>query len=222
MAGFMSKTLFVRGIRNGTHKKINDEADKRGVTAASIIEDAFEKWFKDQKNLPKKHFAVLYSDEQSLLNFMLKVKEALGNEWLHACFGPPSHFAIKFLKKHGWRDVTIQPFSQVQKKTSSYTKRIFNLRSKAAKKKPVASMGFITEHLAHTNSLKKANLVESYYNGCRSAGIAFCPYDATFLKEATLNDMLEMFDLHDKVLIVKKDDVLELDVRKTNLLKSLL
>lgn len=218
----MSKTLFVRGIRSSTHKKINDEANKKGITAASILEDAFEKWFKDQKDLPKKHFAVLYSDEQSLLNFMLKVKEALGDEWLHVCFGPSSHFAIKFLEKHGWNNVTIQPFSQVQKKTSSYIKRIFNLRSKAAKKKPVASMGFITEHLAHTNSFKKANWVEGSYNNCRSAGIAFCPYDTKYMKEATLNDKMEMFGLHDKVLIVKKDDVFELDVRKTNLLNSLL
>ncbi len=218
----MSKTLFVRGIRNSTHKKINDEANKKGVTAASILEDAFEKWFKDQKDLPKKHFAVLYSDEQSLLNFMLKVKETLGNEWTHACFGPSSHFAMKFLKKHGWSNVTIQPFSEVQKNTSSYMKRIFDLRSKAAKKKPVASMGFITEYLAHTNSFKKANFVEEAYNSCRSAGIAFCPYDPKYMKDASLNDIMEMFDLHDKVLIVKKDNVFELDIRKTNLLNSLL
>ena len=42
------------------------------------------------------------------------------------------------------------------------------------------------------------------------------------MKEATLNDMMEMFDLHDKVLIVKKDNVFELDIRKTNFLNSLL
>ena len=218
----MSKTLFVRGIRNSTHKKINDESNKRGVTVASILEDAFEKWFKDQKTLPKKHFAVLYSDEESLQNFMIKVKEALGNEWTHACVGPPSHFAIKFLKKHGWSNITIQPFSQIQKNTSSYMKKIFDLRSKAAKKKPVASMGFITEFLAHTNSFKKANSVEDSYNNCRSAGIAFCPYDFKYMKETTLNDMMEMFDLHDKILIVKKDDVFELDIRKTNILNFLL
>jgi len=218
----MSKTLFVRGLRNSTHKKINDEANKKGVTAAIILEDALEKWFTDQKNLPKKHFAVLYSDEQSLLNFMLKVKDTLGNEWLYACFGPPSHFAIKFLEKHGWSNVTVPPFSQVQKKTSSYMKRIFNLRSKAAKKKPVASIGLITEYLTHTNSFKKANSVEESYNNCRSAGIAFCPYDAKYMNETTLNDMIEMFDLHDKVLIVKNNDVFEMDVRKTNLLNSLL
>ena len=41
----MNKILFVRGIRNSTHKKINDESNKRGVTVASILEDAFEKCF---------------------------------------------------------------------------------------------------------------------------------------------------------------------------------
>ncbi len=96
------------------------------------------------------------------------------------------------------------------------------MRSKAAKKKPVASMGFITEYLAYTNSFKKANWVEDSYNNCRSAGIAFCPYDGKYMKEATLSDVMEMCDLHDKVLIVKKDNVFEMDIRKTNLLNSLL
>ena len=49
----MSKTLYVRGIRNSTHKKITAEADKRGTTAASIVEDALEKWLKIKKMYQK-------------------------------------------------------------------------------------------------------------------------------------------------------------------------
>lgn len=218
----MSKTLYVRGIRNSTHRKITTEADKRGTTAASIVEDAFEKWFKEQKDVPKKHIAVLYSNENSLQNFMLKVKEVLGNQWLHACFGPPTHFALKFLKKNGWSDVTINPISEARKKTANYTNRIISLRTKAAKKQPIASMGFLASYLSSAESPKKGNLVEKLYNEQRSAGIAFCPYDLSDVKEFSLDDILEMFDSHDKVLILKNNDILELDVTKSNLAKSLL
>ena len=218
----MSKALFVRGFDEKLHTKLEEVSKKKGIQAASILEDAFKKWLDEQKDLPKKHIAVLYSDKESLMNFMLKVKENLGDKWMHVCFGPPTHFAIKFLKGHGWQDVSIQPFSQVNKKTLNYSKRMFALRAKAAKNKPIASMGFITEHVTHTNSLKIANLVEKSYNEKRSAGIAFCPYDSTDLNSSTLDDIMEMFALHDKVLIVKKDNVFEIDVNKTNLLKVLL
>lgn len=218
----MSKALFVRGFDEMLHTKLEEISKKKGIQAALILEDAFKKWLDEQKDLPKKHFAVLYSDKESLMNFMLKVKESLGDEWMHTCFGPPTHFAIKFLKEHGWQDVSIQPFSQVNKKTLNYSKRMFALRAKAAKKKPIASMGFITEHVTQTNSLKTANLIEKSYNDQRSAGIAFCLYDSTDLNGSTLDYIMEMFALHDKVLIVKKDNVFELDVNKTNLLKVLL
>ena len=212
----------MRGIRNSTHKKITAEADKRGTTAASIVEDALEKWLKDQKDVPKKHIAVLYSDEHSLQNFMLKVKQVLGDQWLHACFGPPTHFAIKFLKKNGWNDVTINPISEARTKTASYTNRIISLRAKAAKKQPISSTGFLASYLASIESAKKGNLVEKLYNAQRSAGIAFCPYEVSDLRKLPFDDVLEMFDLHDKVLILKNDEILELDVTKTNLVKSLL
>ena len=59
----MSKVLYVRGFSNQLHGQLDEQAKKEGISAASILENAFEEWLKNKKEIPTKHYLVLYSDD---------------------------------------------------------------------------------------------------------------------------------------------------------------
>ncbi len=113
----MSKVLYVRGFNDKLHQELDDQARKDGVSPASILEEAYEEWLKKRQGTPTMHCLLLYSDNESLLNFLKKSKEMLNDDFVKLCAGPPSHSAIKFLKKNGWIDGTNPSYAQGIKKT---------------------------------------------------------------------------------------------------------
>ena len=84
---YMSKVLYVRGFNENLHNELDDQAKKEGVSPASILENAFEEWLKNKKEIPTKHYLVLYSDDKSLLNFIRKVNDLDDEDWMHVTEG---------------------------------------------------------------------------------------------------------------------------------------
>jgi len=84
----MSKVLYVRGFNEKLHNELDDQARKEGISSASILENAFEEWLKNKKEVPTKHYLVLYSDDKSLLNFIRKVNDLDDEDWMHVTCGP--------------------------------------------------------------------------------------------------------------------------------------
>jgi len=50
----MSKVLYVRGFNEKLHSELDDQARKEGIPPASILENAFEEWLKNKKEVPTK------------------------------------------------------------------------------------------------------------------------------------------------------------------------
>ena len=219
----MSKVLYVRGFDDSLHNKLNDQSRKEGVSPASILEEAYEEWLKKRQGTPAMHYLLLYSDKKSLLNFLRKAKEMLNDDFVKLCAGPPSHSAIKFLKKNGWIDGTNPSYAQGIKKTpEQYTSKVFDHLAEISSGRNSCFMGFMTEDVAFQHSLKRANEIEHIYNTKRIGGIVFCPYEMTKLKNYSLGDLLKLFEEHDKGYIVEGNDVHEINIRNTNLPKLFL
>ena len=72
----MPRTLYVRQLNDVIHDKLNDLSQKQGVTVGSIIEEAVGDWMKQKHDIPSKHHLILYSDKDSLLNFLRKMEES--------------------------------------------------------------------------------------------------------------------------------------------------
>ena len=169
----MSKVLYVRGFNDKLHQKLDDQAKKEGISAASILESAFEDWLKNKDEIPTKHYLVLYSDDESLQTFLKKVNDLENDDWFHATLGPESHKGVKYLKKHGWYDVTSSPYRQGIKNVRKYASKVFDNLARVTDKKQSCFVGFMTEDVAHHHSLDKASEVENIFNSKRIGGVVF-------------------------------------------------
>ncbi len=212
----MSKVLYVRGFNEKLHNELDDQARKEGISPASILENAFEEWLKNKKEIPTKHYLVMYSDDKSLLNFIRKVNELDDKDWMHVTCGSQSHIGVKFLKKHGWFDVTIPPYNQGIKNPEKYASDVFDHLEKITTGKQTCFIGFITEDIAHTYSLHKANEIEKIYNTKKIGGVVFCPYDMRKLNNFDFTEMFKLFENHDEIFILKEKEVYKLSLDKTN------
>ena len=218
----MAKTLYVRTISDSVHNKLSDLSQKQGVTVGSIIEEAVDEWVKQKHDIPTKHHLILYSDKDSLLNFLRKIEEITKEDWNRVCLGPESHEGQKFLQKRHWMDVTISPYAQGIKNPEKYSAKIFDIVAKKSSGKKTVFMGFMTGDVAIRFSLKKANELEKISNSKVGSGIIFCPYDMNKLTGSNIVDLLEVINEHDKVFVLKKNEIFELNLSKTNHSKLLL
>ncbi len=212
----MSKVLYVRGFNEQLHDELDDQAKKEGVSPASILENAFEEWLKNKQEIPTKHYLVLYSDDKSLLDFVRKVNDLDDGDWFHVTCGPQSHAGVKFLKKHGWYDVTVSPYEQGIKKPEKYSSKVFDHLAKVTAGKQTCFIGFMIDDIAQRYSLQKASEIEEIYNTKRIGGVVFCPYDMRKLNEFNFNDIFELFENHDEIFVLKENEVYKLNVDKTN------
>jgi hypothetical protein len=212
----MSKVLYVRGFNEQLHDELDDQARKEGVSPASILENAFEEWIKNKQGISTKHYLVLYSDDKSLLNFVQRINDLDDGDWFHVTCGPPSHTGVKFLKKHGWFDVTVSPYEQGIKNPEKYASKVFDHLEKVTDDKKTCFIGFMTEDIAQRYSLQKASEAEEISNTKRIRGVVFCPYDMNKLNEFDFTDIFELFKNHDEIFVLKENEVYKLNVDKTN------
>ena len=215
----MSKVLYVRGFDDKLHAKLDDQARKEGIPAASILENAFEDWLKNKKSLPTRHYLVLYADDESLQNFMKKVSEINEEDWFNVTLGPESHTGVKYLKKHGWYDATVSPYSQGSKNPEKYASKVFDNLKKVSANKKTCFMGFMTEDVAHHHSVEKASTIEGIYDSKKVGGVMFCPYDMRKIENFNLVNMFEIFEKHEKVFVLKNKEVKELTINQINCAK---
>ena len=218
----MTKTLYVRNVSETIHDKLNDISKEQGVPIGSILEEAVNEWIKHKDTIPTQHNLILYSDEESLLNFLKKMEELTKQDWNRITLGPESHKGKNYLKRKQWKDITIFPYAQGLKNAEKYSSQVFDKVNKETKDKKSMFMGFMTGDVAAKYSLKKSIELEKISNQKMKSGIVFCPFN---MKDLVGTNMVELFDLineHEKIFVLKKNEVYELNLNKTNHLKLLL
>ena len=83
-------------------------------------------------------------------------------------------------------------------------------------------MGFMTGDVAAKYSLKKSIELEKISNQKIKSGIVFCPFNMKDLVGADMVDLFDLINEHEKIFVLKKNEVFELNLNKTNHLKLLL
>jgi len=83
-------------------------------------------------------------------------------------------------------------------------------------------MGFMTGDVAERFSLKKANDLERIANSKLESGVTFCPFNMSRVMDSSITDVLELIAAHDKTFVLKKNEIFELNLSKTNHSKLLL
>jgi len=71
-------------------------------------------------------------------------------------------------------------------------------------------------------SLKLALFLEKAYDDNRLAGLMYCTYKTSNLLNAEIEDLIELFETHDQIFILKGDEVYKLHLTKENVHKLFL
>jgi hypothetical protein len=65
----MTRDLLIRGFDDQIHSQLSELAKEKGVSINSIVKDSVDKWLNQQSDIPKKHYLLLYSDDDSILGY---------------------------------------------------------------------------------------------------------------------------------------------------------
>jgi hypothetical protein len=235
----MMHNLIVRGFDDYVHTQLGEIANQRGVSINSIVKDAVDKWLKEQQlQVPRKHHLIIYSDDEFMLG-LLKSMDRLAKEGdLFKCFcGPPSSTSTELLSKLKWYNGTIEPYYyssdvqdrkqrshlqiQSQKNIMKYCGNVMENIANNSNGKQVCCMDFLINDIAKS-SLKQALTIEEAYNNSRIPGLMYCTYKTEILLNSEIKDMIELFEMHDQIFIVKNDEIYKLHVIKENVHKLFL
>jgi len=240
----MTHDLLIRGFDHQIHSQLGELAKEKGVSINSIVKDAVDKWLKQQRSdIPKKHYLLIYSNDDSLLGLLKSMDRLAKENNLFRCFcGPPSTTSTRALSKLKWYDGTIMPYYyelknnirqnqnrqiqiQNQKGIMNYCSKVMgNIVEAAANNfnnKQVCCLDFLINDIAK-DSLQQALTIEKAYDNSRIAGLMYCTYKTETLLNAEIKDIVQLFEGHDQVFIVKDDDVYKLHITKENVHKLFL
>jgi len=92
---------------------------------------------------------------------------------------------------------------------------------KASEKKPLCCVDFVITDIAN-NSLDHAMELEKEYDKARLPGLMFCPYKASDLIKSDITNMIELFLMHDRIFVLKNDDIYKLHITKESIHKIFL
>ena len=219
----MPKNIIVRGFDDDTHGQLGKLAQEKGVSVNSIVKDAVDKWLDQQKSsAPRKHHLVLYDNDDSMLA-ALKSMDTLAkdNEWFRSYAGPPSSRLTRYLGNLGWYECTILPYEPDHQNVMKYCSSTMGKIAKAATSNHVCCMDFLINDIAKS-SLKQAIRIEHGYDEARIPGYMFCTYRTDTLLGADTSSIIDLFELHDQVFVLRDSDIYKLHITKENVHKFFL
>jgi hypothetical protein len=242
----MTHDLLIRGFDDQIHSQLGELAKEKGVSINSIVKDAVDRWLiQQQSDIPKKHYLLIYSDDDSILGLLKSMDRLAKENNLFRCFcGPSSTASTKLLSKLKWYDGTIMPNYygtktitqkqnqnqhqqiqiQNQKGIMNYCNKVMGNIVEAANNtnnKQVCCLDFLINDIAKS-SLQQALTIEKAYDNSRIPGLMYCTYKTETLLSAEIKDLVELFEGHDQVFILKEDDVYKLHITKENVHKLFL
>ncbi len=218
----LTKDVLIRGIDDSTHSELGKKSDQMGVSINSIVKDAVEQWLDKKTHVPHVHDLIIYSDEKSMNNFLKSLDRMTSNtEWFKSFAAPPKHHTEKVLSKLDWFNGTIKPYKPHGTDGSKYCGKVMQNIVKESQKKPLCCVDFMITDIAD-NSFRHAMELEKGYDEARLPGLMFCPYKASDLMKSDITDMIELFMMHDRIFVIKNDDIYKLHITKESIHKIFL
>ena len=104
---------------------------------------------------------------------------------------------------------------QRQKNSMKYCEKVIENVVKDANNKQVCCTDFVINDVGK-DSLKHALIVEKAYDDNRIAGLMHCTYKTDNLLNSEIKDLIELFEKHDQIFILKEDEVYKLHITKEN------
>jgi hypothetical protein len=155
---------------------------------------------------------------------MLKSMDGLARDssWYRCYIGPPDARPSRYLGNLGWFDGTILPYEPDKLSSAvKYCSTIIDKIATSAKDSPVCCTDFLINDIAKS-SIKYALSMERAYDIDRIAGFMFCTYKTDTLLHGDISSMVDLFELHDQVFIIRESDIYKLHITKESVHKFFL
>jgi hypothetical protein len=218
----MTKDVLVRGFSDTIHSDLGKKADQMGVSVNSIVKDAVDQWLDKKTHVPHVHDLLIYADDKSMNNFLKALdRMASNNEWFKSFAAPPEHHSEKILSKLNWYNGTVKPYKPHGADGSKYCGQVIGNIVNESKKKPLCCVDFVITDIAK-NSFEEAMELEKVYDESRLPGLMFCPYKSSDLMNSDITDMVKLFMMHDRIFVIKNDDIYKLHITKESIHKIFL
>ncbi len=218
----LTKDILIRGFDDSVHSDLGKKSYQMGVSINSIVKDAVEQWLDKKTHVPQVHDLLIYSDEKSMNNFLKSLDKMTSNtEWFKSFAAPPKHHSEKVLTKLNWYNGTVKPYKPHGENGSKYCGQVIQNIAKASTNKPLCCVDFVITDIAK-NSFTHAMELEKTYDNARLPGLMFCPYKASDLMSSDITDMIELFLMHDRIFVLKNDDIYKLHLTKESIHKIFL
>ncbi len=218
----MPRNLIIRGFDDDIHSQLGDLSRQKGVSINSIVKDAVDKWLKQQKEIPKRHHLLIYDDEKSLKDLLKSIDElAKKGNWFR-CFIRSSDSSIAdLLKKLNWFDSSTAPYKSSQKDLMKYFIHVIQNILQNSNNKEICCVDFLINDISKS-SIKDTINIEKAYNENRLEGLVFCVYKTNNLLNSSIPDIIETFNLHEQIFIIKDEQVYKLHITRENIHKLFL
>ena len=218
----MTKDVLVRGFADNIHADLGKKADQMGVSINSIVKDAVDQWLSKKTHVPHVHDLLIYADDKSMDTFLKSLdRMASNNDWFKSFAAPPKHHTEKTLSKLNWYNGTVKPYKAHGENGAKYCGEVIENLTKESQKQPLCCVDFVITDIAK-NSFKHAMEIEKLYDESRLPGLMFCPYKSSDLMKSDITDMVELFMMHDRIFVVKNDDIYKLHITKESIHKIFL
>lgn len=218
----MAKDVLVRGFSDDIHADLSKKADQMGVSINSIVKDAVDQWLNKKIHVPHVHDLLIYADEKSMNSFLKSLDRMANDEaWFKSYAAPPKHHTEKILSKLNWFNGTVKPYTPHGTGGSKYCGNVIENIVKKSNNKPLCCVDFVITDIAK-NSFGQAMELEKAYDESRLPGLMFCPYKSSDLMNSDITDLVELFMMHDRIFVVKNDDIYKLHITKESIHKVFL
>ena len=111
--------------------------------------------------------------------------------------------------------------AQSQKNIMKYCGKVIENVVRNANDNQVCCMDFVINDVGN-DSLKQALNIEKTYDDNRIAGLMYCAYKTNNLLNSEIKDLIELFEMHDQIFILKEDEIYKLHITKENVHKLFL
>lgn len=210
----MPHNLLIRNFDDNVHSQLDNLSRQKGVSINSIVKDAVDRWIKNQKEIPKRHHLLIYDNEKDLKRLLRTIDKFAREADSHRCFISSSNSSItKFLEKLDWVDELTVPFEPSQKDVMKYFNSILQNIVKDSKNKEVCCIDFLINDIFKSSMIEAIKLEKTYHEN-RLEGLVFCAYRIDDLIKTAITGMIEIFDLHEQIFMLKGEQIYKVHCNK--------
>jgi hypothetical protein len=199
----MVKDLFVRDFDEKLHAKASQIATDDGITLASIVSDAVEKWIKNHEKNRHRHYLILYDDEKTLSKLLNEIDKLASDNWFRSSCGSAKHYGMQYLSKRKWFDATAGNYDKLLDNPQVTGNKVLEIIGNKLGNKFPLTVAFIVEDLARKESVRKAVGFCEWYESKSLPGITYCIANTKNIISGSFDDLFDLFNVHNAMFLTK-------------------